>query len=160
MSDTLASLRRKLNGAEQLGSVVRAMKAVAAASIGQYEKAVSALSEYQRSVELGLSLCLRGEQAIAAAPANRPPRKIAPIGALIFGSDRPGVGGPLQLEVIGDFALETLRKLPGPKTVWAVGERVLLVASKGPVWASRSDSPYRRLGRRHHGARRRNADRN
>ena len=53
MSNTLASLRHKITGAEQLGSVVRAMKAVAASSIGQYEAAVDALGDYQRSVELG-----------------------------------------------------------------------------------------------------------
>ena len=38
MSDTLASLRRKIAGAGDLESVVRSMKALAAASIGQYEK--------------------------------------------------------------------------------------------------------------------------
>ena len=121
MSDSLASLRRKLNGAEQLGSVVRAMKAVAASSISQYEKAVDALGEYQRSVELGLSLCLRGQQGVAAA-AGPDATRDRPIGALIFGSDQ-GLVGRFN-EVIGNFALETLRKLPGPKTVWAVGERV------------------------------------
>jgi F-type H+-transporting ATPase subunit gamma len=121
MSDSLAGLRRKLNGAEQLGAVVRAMKAIAASSIGQYEKAVDALGQYQRSVELGLSLCLRGARAIAAAPA---PATSAdrPIGALVFGSDQ-GLVGRFN-EVIGNFAQETLRQLPGPKTVWAVGERV------------------------------------
>ena len=119
MSDTLASLRRKLNGAEQLGSVVRAMKAVAASSIGQYEQAVDALGQYQRSVELGLSLCLRGEQPAAAAPAAARDRAM---GALIFGSDQ-GLVGRFN-EVIGEFALQALRNLPGPKTIWAVGERV------------------------------------
>jgi F-type H+-transporting ATPase subunit gamma len=119
VSDTLASLRRKLNGAEQLGSVVRAMKAVAASSIGQYEKAVDALGQYQHAVELGLSLCLRGEQRVAAAPVVAGDR---PRGALIFGSDQ-GLVGRFN-EVIGGFALETLRKLEGPKTVWVVGERV------------------------------------
>ena len=121
MSDSLASLRRKLNGAEQLGAVVRAMKAIAASSIGQYEKAVDALGQYQRSVELGLSLCLRGKRGIAAAPT---PATTAdrPIGALVFGSDQ-GLVGRFN-EVIGNFARETLRQLPGPKTVWAVGERV------------------------------------
>ena len=69
MSDTLANLRRKFAAAEQLGAVVRAMKAVAASSIGQYEKAVEALGQYQHSVELGLGLCLRGERGVAAAPA-------------------------------------------------------------------------------------------
>jgi F-type H+-transporting ATPase subunit gamma len=123
MSDSLASLRRKVSGAEQLGSVVRAMKAVAASSIGQYEKAVEALGDYQRSVELGLSLCLRGEPGVAAAPAPAPTAgKDRPIGALIFGSDQ-GLVGRFN-EIIGAFALEALQKLPGPKTVWAVGERV------------------------------------
>ena len=119
MSDTLASLRRKLNAAEQLGAVVRAMKAVAASSIGQYEKAVDALGQYQRSVELGLGLCLRGEQGVAATPAaTRDP----PVGVLVFGSDQ-GLVGRFN-EVVGSFALQALRNLAGPKTVWAVGERV------------------------------------
>ena len=43
MSDTLVSLRRKIGGAGDLESVVRSMKALAASSIGQYEKAVLAL---------------------------------------------------------------------------------------------------------------------
>ena len=119
MSDTLADLRRQLNAAEQLGAVVRAMKAVAAASIGQYEKAVDALGQYQRSVELGLGLCLRGEQGVAAVQAGMP---APPVGALVFGSDQ-GLVGRFN-EVVGSLALETLRKLPGPQTIWAVGERV------------------------------------
>ena len=119
MSDTLADLRRQLNAAEQLGAVVRAMKAVAAASIGQYEKAVDALGQYQRSVELGLGLCLRGEKGVAVVQAGTP---APPVGALVFGSDQ-GLVGRFN-EVVGSLALETLRKLPGPQTIWAVGERV------------------------------------
>jgi hypothetical protein len=37
MSDTTASLRRKIGSAGDLQSVVRTMKALAASSIGQYE---------------------------------------------------------------------------------------------------------------------------
>jgi F-type H+-transporting ATPase subunit gamma len=119
VSDSLDSLRRKLNGAQQLGSVVRAMKAIAAASIGQYERAVEALGPYQRSVELGLSLCLRDEQTVAAAPTTF---RDTPTGALVLGTDQ-GLVGRFN-EIIGDFAVETLRRFPGPKTVWVVGERV------------------------------------
>jgi F-type H+-transporting ATPase subunit gamma len=119
VSDSLDGLRRKFNGAQQLGSVVRAMKAISAASIGQYERAVEALGPYQRAVELGLSLCLRDEQTVATAPTNA---RDTPTGALVFGTDQ-GLVGRFN-EVIGDFAVETLRKIPGPKTVWAVGERV------------------------------------
>ena len=59
MSETTASLRRKISGAGDLQSVVRTMKAVAASSIGQYEKSVRALADYYRTVELGLGACLR-----------------------------------------------------------------------------------------------------
>jgi F-type H+-transporting ATPase subunit gamma len=119
VSDSLEGLRRKLDGARQLGSVVRAMKAISASSIVQYEKAVEALGPYQRSVELGLSLCLGSEHPVAATPAII---REGATGALIFGSDQ-GLVGRFN-EVVGAFAAETLRKMPGPKTVWAVGERV------------------------------------
>ena len=40
-------------------AVVRTMKAVAASSIGQYEKSVLAVADYYRSLELGLGACFR-----------------------------------------------------------------------------------------------------
>ena len=59
MSDTTASLRRKIDSAGDLQSVVRTMKALAASSIGQYEQSVRALADYYRTVELGLGVCFR-----------------------------------------------------------------------------------------------------
>jgi F0F1-type ATP synthase gamma subunit len=58
MSDTPASLRQKIQCAGDLQSVVRTMKAVAASSIGQYAKSVSALGErvQARSSDAGMSL--------------------------------------------------------------------------------------------------------
>jgi F-type H+-transporting ATPase subunit gamma len=121
MSDSLDGLRRKLEGAKQLGSVVRAMKAISASSIVQYELATAALGQYQHAVELGLSLCLGGEPPVAAGPIRAAESQS---GALVFGSDQ-GLVGRFN-EVIGDFAAVALGKLPGPKTLWAVGERVCL----------------------------------
>jgi len=46
MSQTTAGLRRKIDSAGNLQSVVRTMKALAASSIGQYEKSVRALGDY------------------------------------------------------------------------------------------------------------------
>ncbi len=63
MSDTTASLRRKISGAGDLQSVVRTMKAVAASSIGQYEKSVRSLADYYHTVELGLGAVLKGKWA-------------------------------------------------------------------------------------------------
>ncbi len=60
MSGAAAGLRRKIDSAGDLQSVVRTMKTLAASSIGQYERSVRALGDYHRTVELGLSVCFRG----------------------------------------------------------------------------------------------------
>jgi len=122
MSDTTASLRRKINTAGDLQSVVRSMKALAASSIGQYEKSVSALADYYRTVELGLGVCLR-ESAPAASAAVRRGQTVAGVmGAVVFGSDQ-GLVGQFN-DVVADYAVKTLAALPGKAQVWAVGERV------------------------------------
>jgi F-type H+-transporting ATPase subunit gamma len=120
MTDTLVSLRHKLNGAEQLASVVRAMKAAAASAIGQYEAAVQALGDYEHSIELGLSVCLRAPNSIDIPDSKGSEDR--PIGALVFGSDQ-GLVGSFN-EVIAAAALGALRGLPGHRRVWAVGERL------------------------------------
>jgi len=121
MSDTTASLRRKIAGAEDLQSVVRTMKAVAASSIGQYEKSVAALADYYRTVELGLAACFR-ESGPAPMIADRKRQTVAgAIGAVAFGSDQ-GLVGQFN-DVVADYAVKTLAALPAKPEVWAVGER-------------------------------------
>ncbi|WP_349281208.1 F0F1 ATP synthase subunit gamma [Polaromonas hydrogenivorans] len=121
MSDTTASLGRKIGTAGDLQSVVRTMKAVAASSITQYENAVHALDDYYRTVQLGLVACLRqGQQPLAQAQAPRP--GAGAIAAVVFGSDQ-GLVGQFN-DVMADFVLRTLEDLPGAKTVCAVGERI------------------------------------
>jgi F-type H+-transporting ATPase subunit gamma len=122
LSDTTVSLRRQIGGAGDLQSVVRTMKAVAASSIGQYEKSVAALSDYYRTVELGLGACFRqdGPSPLITEP-KRPAAAVA-IGAVVFGSDQ-GLVGQFN-DAVADFAMTTLKALPGTPEVWAVGERV------------------------------------
>jgi F-type H+-transporting ATPase subunit gamma len=115
-------MRRKIAGAGDLQSVVRTMKAVAASSIGQYEKSVSALGDYYRTVELGLSACFR-DSGPAPLIAERKGKTVAgPIGAVVFGSDQ-GLVGQFN-DVVADYAIKTLAALPAKAEVWAVGERV------------------------------------
>lgn len=122
MSDTMASLRRKIASAGDLQSVVRTMKALAASSIGQYEESVLALGDYYRTVQLGLGAYFRAEGAalIASDQVGRPARTV--VGAVVFGSDQ-GLVGQFN-EVVADFAIDSLADFPGEKRVWAVGERV------------------------------------
>jgi F-type H+-transporting ATPase subunit gamma len=119
MSETAASLRHQIANAGDLESVVRTMKAMAAANIGQYENAVRSLGDYYRTVQLGLAACLRQE----ATPATHVTSKsTGTIGAIVFGSDQ-GLVGQFN-EVMAEFAVDTLAKLPDKKMVWTVGERI------------------------------------
>jgi F-type H+-transporting ATPase subunit gamma len=122
MTDTTASLRRKIESAGDLQSVVRTMKALAASSLGQYEKSVAALGDYYHTVELGLHTCLlqQGNTPLVAETQNR--KSAGAIGAIIFGSDQ-GLVGQFN-DIIADFACKTLTALPRKPRVWAVGERV------------------------------------
>jgi len=131
MSDTTASLRRKIGGANDLQSVVRTMKAVAAASIGQYEQSVAALDDYYRTVELGLGACFReiGTAPLLTAREEQPVAGAlgtGALGAVVFGSDQ-GLVGQFN-DLVADYALNTLAvrpaKAPTNPVVWAVGERV------------------------------------
>jgi F-type H+-transporting ATPase subunit gamma len=119
MSDTTASLRRKIDGARDLKSVVRTMKTLAASSIGQYEKSVRSLADYYRTVELGLAVCIReGDPAVGATLRTRR----TSVDAIVFGSDQ-GLVGQFN-DVVAACAIQTLAGLPGKPQVWVVGERV------------------------------------
>ena len=120
MSGISEELGRKIGSATDLQSIVRSMKALAASNIGQYEKAVGALQEYYRTVEL--AVCAYSS---AAGPAPRPPAAASAhsVGALVFGSDQ-GLVGRFN-EVLAELATTTLSALPGRTTrIWAVGERM------------------------------------
>ena len=122
MSDTTESLRRKISSAGDLQSVVRTMKALAASSIGQYEKSVRALADYYRTVELGLGACFRENGPAASSAGRKEPARAGAIGAIVFGSDQ-GLVGQFN-DAIADHAKKSLAALPGKARVWAVGERV------------------------------------
>jgi len=121
MSDSVASLRHKIASAEELESVVRTMKAMAASSIGQYENAVRSLDDYYRTVQLGLAACFREDKSPGVMPAIKQQQQTA-IAAIVFGSDQ-GLVGQFN-EAMVEYAVDTLEKLPGKKIVWAVGVRI------------------------------------
>jgi F-type H+-transporting ATPase subunit gamma len=122
MSDTTTSLRRKIDSAGDLRSVVRTMKALAASNIGQYEKSVHALAGYYRSVELGLSICFRKRAPAVPMTEGKRPAVVGPVGAIVFGSDQ-GLVGRFN-DLVADYAVKALAAPPGRPRIWAVGERV------------------------------------
>ncbi len=120
--ETIESLRRKIVTAEELRSVVRNMKALAAVNIRQYEKAVAAVAEYNHTVETGLQIALRDNThwVVKATPAPR-----HSLIAVVLGSDQ-GMCGQFN-EFIGDYVCENLEKLnrsKGHAAMLVVGSRL------------------------------------
>ena len=121
--ESTEQLHKQLDSLDQLRSIVKTMKALSAASIRQYEQAVTALDGYYRTVERGLHVVLKDLQQ-APAPARRthePPR----LAAIVFGSDH-GLCGRFNEEITG-HALQRMASTgadPQHRLVLAVGARV------------------------------------
>jgi F-type H+-transporting ATPase subunit gamma len=119
---TTESLKRRIKSAGDLLSVVKTMKALAAVSIRQYQKAVESLEDYNRTVEMGLQIVLKERMG---ATMQRKDASIKRLGAIIFGSDQ-GLCGQLN-EQIAVFALDDINGAGVKKEnrkVLAVGARV------------------------------------
>lgn len=123
MSNSAASLRRKIATAGDLESVVRTMKAMAASSISQYENAVRSLDDYDKTVQLGLLACFRQRQpGVSGSKRSQNEVTAGTVGAVVFGTDH-GLVGQFNDHLV-KFVVETLGRLPGKKMVWAIGERI------------------------------------
>lgn len=120
--DTLEQLRQRLDTFDDLRSLVRTMKTLAAVSIHRNEHAVRALATYYRTVELGLHVVLRDLDPWPPHP--RVPRS-APQGAVIFGSDH-GLCGRFNDEIASHAAGKLLeaRRDGATVRVLAVGARI------------------------------------
>jgi len=126
-------LHRQISSTEDLQSVVKTMKALAAVNIRQYERAAQSIQEYFKIAQQGLQVILasRPELTIEARPAP-----IRSLGALVFGSDQ-GLCGPLN-EQVAQHTVDTLHALGMDQrttTIQAVGERAAfsLAAMGWPV---------------------------
>ncbi len=122
MADSLTSLRRRIGSAADLQSVVRAMRAQAAASVGQYARSVVSLGEYTRTVELGLGACFRQRPLVEATASVPDGSADRPIHVVVFGSDQ-GLVGRFN-DTIVDYAREALPTGRQAPRVWAVGDRM------------------------------------
>jgi F-type H+-transporting ATPase subunit gamma len=113
-------LKRRIRTAGDLRSLVRTMKALAAVSIRQYERAVESLADYNRTVEMGFQILLRERET--SLLKERGTKKC--LGAVVFGSDL-GMCGQFN-EQIATHALEEMKKLgcePADRACIVVGAR-------------------------------------
>lgn len=126
--DALDCLHRKIESAQDLKSVVRTMKAIAASNIGQYQMAVSSLDDYYHTVVLALVAYLNQKKAAGSDEKKESKGKDEKlICAIVIGSDQ-GLVGQFN-DVLAEFVSKSLNALPGKKEIWSVGERVELLLS-------------------------------
>jgi F-type H+-transporting ATPase subunit gamma len=119
--ETAETLRRAVAVTTELHSVVKTMKALAGVNIRQYERAAHAVTEYNRTVEMGLQIALQRMPPHAMPPRYAAGRKL---GAVVFGSDQ-GMCGQLNDQVVS-HALGALKKLASrhdDQATMAVGVR-------------------------------------
>jgi len=119
---TTEVLKRKIQTAADLQSVVKTMKSLAAVSIRQYQKAVKSLNEYKETLEMGLQIVLKDRDIDLPLLKPKPPNRL---GAIIFGSDQ-GLCGPLNA-LIASHALRSMEELGvnrKSRTVLTIGMRL------------------------------------
>ncbi|REJ68754.1 MAG: F0F1 ATP synthase subunit gamma [Planctomycetota bacterium] len=120
--ETVESLKRRIHTAEDLHSLVRTMKALAAVNIRQLEHAVESLADYRRTIEMGLRVVLRHRGRSTVSARTSPQRTL---GAIVLGSDQ-GMCGQLNDQIVA-FAQDYIRNTSIPeegRAVLAVGGRV------------------------------------
>ena len=120
--ETLEALQKTIGALEELHSVVKTMKALAAVNIRQYEQAAASLSEYNRAVELGLQVTLKMLPENPRLARDRPGGRV---GCIVVGSDQ-GMCGALNERIVA-YTLEALRERgvqQEERTIIAVGLRV------------------------------------
>ncbi|MCB2215774.1 F0F1 ATP synthase subunit gamma [Desulfofustis glycolicus] len=120
---TIQDLKKTIDSTEDLQSVVKTMKSLAAVNIRQFERAVESLQDYYRTIELGLTAALSSTTVLPREHQGRARRHGQ--GLVVFGSDQ-GMCGQLN-EQVASLAMETLDHSPDKQTearLLAVGERV------------------------------------
>ena len=120
--ETAELLKRRIRASQELQSVVKTMKSLAAVNIRQFEKAVEALGDYNRTIEMGLQVVL-GKGQSTLVKAREAARESLTI--IVIGSDI-GMCGLLN-DQIASHCVKTLadaRFEVNHITILAVGQRV------------------------------------
>lgn len=107
---TLESLGRHIQSVQDLQSMVKTMKGLAAVNVRQYEQAVDALRDYNRSLELGMQIVL---QQAPGAWGFTPSGSDQPVAIVVLGSDQ-GMCGQFNARIVTHAAARLEESGAGP----------------------------------------------
>ncbi len=117
----LERAKKRIKNTIELQSVVKIMKAISSVNIHEYEESVRSLSEYNKTIELGLQIVLQNNKRLFT------PKKVdenRSLGAVVFGSEQ-GLCGKFN-EIVSGYALDRMAEMQHEeRRVLAVGSRVL-----------------------------------
>ncbi len=122
MNNSMEGMRHKINGAENLESVVRIMKMIASSNIHQYEDLKVSIEDYYHTVKLSLGAYFRNYSSDVLFKGDVNQKEGNVVGAIIFGGDN-GLVGQFN-ELITDYSLDHLSRFSDDVRVWTVGEGV------------------------------------
>jgi F-type H+-transporting ATPase subunit gamma len=127
---SLEFLQRQIRTAEELKAIVNMMKVLAAVNINQYEHAVTSLSEYTRTIEMGLHIVLTStttnHHRLKVYPHSPSIGSVGQCGVLIFGSEQ-GMCGQFN-EQISRYAIAEIEQLqiaPSELEILTIGSRLI-----------------------------------
>ena len=120
MSEQLHELERRIESAEELHSITRTMRGLAAVNLRRYERSALAVNRYAAVVEEGLQVVLR-DGGLARLPIEHP-LPDAPTALVVFGSNQ-GLCGPVNRHV-ADHVEREAQRWPTLAHVGAVGARM------------------------------------
>ncbi len=116
---SLESLQKKIKTVEDLLSVVKTMKSLAALNIRHYEAAAGALEDYNRIVDMGWQVLFRRKTPISLPTAKSGRQAVC----LVIGSDQ-GMCGQFNEAVLTLADAGQSLDLHNKIFFWAAGERV------------------------------------
>jgi F-type H+-transporting ATPase subunit gamma len=117
--ESLEKLRSKIDQANDLLSVVKTMKGLAAVQVRQFERAVEGLRAYSDVVERAMQMLLNEQPQAIKSPTTEDSGKIL---ALIYGSDQ-GLVGQFNRAVL-EFATDSLEESLSRVVMFGAGRQV------------------------------------
>ena len=112
--ENMSNLQKRIKTVQELHSIVKTMKALAAVNMHQYDEVILAINDYNHTLALGMQALLKNTHVLFETPRTNS-KKVA---AVVFGSDQ-GMCGQFN-DIVVNYTMENV---PQDKTFLVVGAR-------------------------------------